>query len=147
MRALFTTLTRIRDTKQAKLKVVEQVSPDLEDLIRGDFPHPENGSVDTHSMTAIVWGLLKLGLATHAHCKEMLGLLDKHLESCEPGSLAISMDCFFTANYSSSSLVASRLEKAIENCYLEAPGHSLARYLYRCEEFGITKPVVKLKVA
>ena len=39
------------------------------------------------------------------------------------------------------------MAQAINDTYIEANGHSLTRYLSRCETFGVTEPDLKIKIA
>ena len=69
------------------------------------------------------------------------------MESCTAVTFAIALDCFTSANYTSKTLKASRVASMVAKLTSEANGQDLARFLYRCEAFGVREPALLKNLA
>ena len=69
------------------------------------------------------------------------------MERCTLPDLAIALDCFASAKYSSKRLTPGRVAQAIGSLYKEGGGHEVTRYLCLCPHFGVVDPELKVSLA
>ena len=95
----------------------------------------------------MAWGLIKPRLGRDRQCVELLRLMEKHMDSCVAADLAVALNCFTAAKYSSEHLTPKVVAKAVERCYMQASGHDITRYLYLWSDYGVIAPDLKMHVA
>ena len=95
----------------------------------------------------VAWGLIKLGLGSEHQCKLLLQLVDRHLDSGGSADLAVALDCFAAAKYSSITLTPARVAKLMGWHFMEASGQNITRYLCLCPSFGVGSTDLKMQLA